>query len=1014
VIGKYTQAVDANWDDRILFPESVPHLFHFDLLYLWMLEKDRDRRPRTWRDRIEGWHYLTALFLLGEVYVEEEPLREPFLVYTRPFGIEKVSWLVTHSSESPERLGVLSPTVLVRPLPDFTGIALSRWQQTFGDLTKRTDEIRHFVGLAVSRLREGESQAVPSFRTRLAAVLDREFGRQPMANSPSGRDVTVPVLRSLGWARPRLEAEGPVQVNLLVRESGGLQARVYVPRCTTCNELLTRTSEEAPVEVRGAAFQLSCPKGHSNELSLADFLIWYRGNGQVVAWRDDRQVPLERGVPPLRTIRGIQIDMEWNTGNVAGDRRRFLRLSFPEMAVSEHRLEEIFFDQVVVPGRLENFRGLPIRPEWIDALENPGQVVPEVDTSIPKIRYRGLRLGGWPVPVPKNLGGLSLQIREDLALGIYPDPLKVGSDWKWFRVFLDGPGRREYRLICANGDPVLPWVVEVTNSAPELVSLESASDPQTGVGFYSRRPTTEPVAGLPTSKADIGVDFGTSNTLIAFHRLGLAGDRSQIETLRPKDLLLVAGWLAPPAGTWQGSIADFLPARDYRASTDDDHLIPSALWMISDQQARYVVRWDSHKPIPSAEPLAGFKWDPEGGSFKRERYAYLLEVLLLTLPASLSQMSRTRRVTEVTFGFAFPLAFTQGLRDRMLELFEDLKKDLLRLTGLTTQFVHISESAACVRAFGKPKYGETYLVADMGGGTIDLVLFQAKEEGVVDIHQIGSLRFAGEHYIQALAIKKGGKAGVDDFVWQLRDSIANGRARGEDPDAERILNRLVIFALEFLRTMVLAQRKQHEGLAIRLVLVGNGWHLADALQERAEEIGARPFFLEFYHEFMERLGETNLSIYDEGPVKELPSSKHLIVRGALINTVRDKRQELRDEASPSKLPAGRTMILNPPERPSIRIGWEQIIGKAGSVALVSVPRTDLQGEYLDFELNGMPPLSASWRDEVLRAFGIRAESAIPYPSKEQLRDLIEIKGNRIERGPLQVILEECWREELSR
>jgi hypothetical protein len=1020
--GKYAQVVDTNWDDRVLFPESVPHLFHFDLLYLWMLEKEPDRRPRTWRERIEGWRYLAALFLLGELYAEEEPIREPFVAYTRPFGIESVAWLVTRSDEKLERLGVLSPTVLVRPLPDFTAEALSHWKKRFGDLTKRADEIRHFIDLAVGRLLDGESQSVPSFRARLAAVLEREFGRQAMAISPAGRDVTVPVLRSIGWAKPRLEAEAPVQVNLLVRESGGLRARVYVPRCTVCNELLTRTSEQEPVEVRGPGFQLICPRGHVNNLSLADFLIWYRGKGQVVAWRDDRQVPLDRGAPPLRTIRGIQIDMEWNTGNVAGDRRRFLRLSFPEMTVREHRLEEILFDKLLVPGALHEFKGLPIRLEWIDALQNPELIVPEVDTGAPRVIYRNLQLGGWPVPVARPLGGLSLQVREDLAVGVYPNPEKVGSGWNWFRAFVDGPGRREHRLRCDRGIPVLPWVVETTNGKLGFITLESASDPKIGATFYAEPANrTDSVSGLPEATAHVGLDFGTSNTLVAFHQIEHGGGLGQIQTLLPEQLLEIVAWLAPPVlNEWEGATGDFLPPRNYRKSADDRHIIPSALWMLQDRQVQYFIRWDGREPVPRSQPISGFKWDPPGGSLGRERLAYLQEVLLLTFPSLLAQTVQSQRVVAIELGLAFPLAFDNEARTGMRSLLDRLQQDLLRLTGLSLQFAHLNESAACVNAFGTFRHGETFLVADMGGGTIDVALFTASLKGGRELHQIGSLRLAGEDGIRALAIRKGSRSAGDEVAWRLRDVIAQGRAKeifGKDSDAQSIAQRLTVFAFELLRIMVIAHRKLHGLQGIRIVLVGNGWHLADAFSDRARQRGARAFFKEFYSQYIRQLGEPDLELYEGEPLGSVPTSKHLVVRGALENTLESHKQELDDDdVRLSRLPAGRTMIFEPPQRSVVQLGWEHILGQDEEVALHGVAPSDLRPEFLRFEQREIPELKESWKLTLLDAFDARQEADIPCPDEPQLRRSVgrSIEGHRIGRGPLQVILEECWREELSR
>jgi hypothetical protein len=1017
VTGKYTLVVDANWDDRILFPESVPHLFHFDLFYLWMLERDPDRRSRAWSERIEGWRYLTALFLLGELLVEEEEIREPFLAFTRPFGIERVSWLKGRTG--PDQFGVLSPTVLVRPLPDFTGPVLDRWRQELGDLSRRGDEIRHFVDLAVGRLTEGENPSQPTFRSRFARVLEREFGARPLAHAPGGRQVSVPFLHSLGWARPRLKAEAPSDVSLLVRDGGDRQIRTYVPRCSRCSELLTRTLEEPPIDVRGSSFQTVCPQGHTNELSLANLLIWYRSTGQIVVWRDDHQTPVES--PPPRNVQGAKVDIEWNEGRVGGDRRRrFLQLRFPDVTVREHSLEEIFFEKILVPGRLEGFRGLPIRPEWIDVLQNPEQVEPDADPSVPRIVYRNLSLGGWPVPVSRVFGGLSLAMREDLALGLYPDPARMGPDWKWFRAFLDGPGRDEHSLGCVGAEPVFPWISETSNGLPQVIWTGLPTDPGTGATFIPRRPA--PGAVLPPARAHVGIDFGTSNTLIGFYEIERGGGLGQPATLAPEALLDLVAWLAaPPAGApWEGATGGFLPPRGYRSTAEDRHLIPSALWMMNhQQQIRHLVRWDGREPLPGAEALSGFKWDLPRGTRESERHAYLREVLLLGLPAILAQTARMQTVTDVDLGFAFPLAFDYDARSKMLGLLDRLGSGLQQITGLRFHFMHLNESQACVNAFGMFRQGETFLVADMGGGTIDVALFTMGYEGRTEMHQIGSLRFAGEDGLWALAKKKGSSKPGDTTYWRLRDLIMHGQARelyGRDRDGQKVVDRLVTYSFEYLRTMVAAFRRQQPGKAIRVVLVGNGWHLADALSDRARQRGAPRFFSELYRHFLEQLGEPDLELYQGDPLRNLPSSKHLVVRGALENTAEVQRQELPEEGNLSRLPAGRSLFFEPPQRDPIRIGWEHILGEDESVALQGISRADLRPEHLRIDFGDMPPPAATWRPELLDAFQARDESGIPYPDEPQLRRRIasSIERNRVGLGPLQVILEDRWREELSK
>src|ERR1043166_3334946 len=115
-MGKYSDIVNTSWVDMTLYAESIPHLLHWDLAYLWILEKDH-LKPESWEEKIEAWRYLVGLFIVGELEAEEEPIHTPFLAHTQPYGINKVFWVSLRGTK--QRVGVLSPTVLVRTLTGF-------------------------------------------------------------------------------------------------------------------------------------------------------------------------------------------------------------------------------------------------------------------------------------------------------------------------------------------------------------------------------------------------------------------------------------------------------------------------------------------------------------------------------------------------------------------------------------------------------------------------------------------------------------------------------------------------------------------------------------------------------------------------------------------------------------------------------------------------------------------------------------------------------------------------------
>ena len=149
-MSKFTEIVDRPWVNLDLLAESIPHLLHWDLAYLWMLEKHKAERPKTWEERISAWKYLVAQLLLDRLIVEKVKIDPPLIQHTAPFGLETVSWLRIKGID--KAVGVLSPVALVRPLPDYDDGLLAAWQAEIpdpglNDSTKH--DLQHLLASAV-------------------------------------------------------------------------------------------------------------------------------------------------------------------------------------------------------------------------------------------------------------------------------------------------------------------------------------------------------------------------------------------------------------------------------------------------------------------------------------------------------------------------------------------------------------------------------------------------------------------------------------------------------------------------------------------------------------------------------------------------------------------------------------------------------------------------------------------------------------------------------------------------
>jgi hypothetical protein len=308
----------------------------------------------------------------------------------------------------------------------------------------------------------------------------------------------------------------------------------------------------------------------------------------------------------------------------------------------------------------------------------------------------------------------------------------------------------------------------------------------------------------------------------------------------------------------------------------------------------------------------------------------------------------------------------------------------------------------------------------MGGGTMDLSFFTFGNAGVNDIHQIGSVEFAGETFVRALTRKKQPDVQKQEATyWKLKDSINSEKSKDEyggDDAAQIIVHRLGGLAFEFLRTLVTAYRQIEPERPIKLVLVGNGWHLAEAFSAETQKRGAKRLFKEHYEHLLGQLDEYNLSLYFGAPLPSLPSSKHLTVIGALRNVSGpQKKKELNDDLNLSKLPAGRDFGFNTTLGQLKRIEWHELVGEAQ--ALDGYTKQQLTGGGSYYELKKVPDLVEPWKSYLLNLFGVHDEADIPYPDDSNLREKIyaSIDGHpaKIFKGPLQIILEQRWRDWLT-
>ncbi|HKO60515.1 MAG TPA: hypothetical protein VJV03_05090 [Pyrinomonadaceae bacterium] len=1007
-MSKFTDIVDSPWVNLSLYAESIPHLLHWDLAYLWILEKHPSERPVTWEEPINAWKYLVSQLLMDQLTIEKVAIDPPLIEYTKPFGLDTVSFLKIRDINEP--VGVLSPVVLVRPLPDYKRTSLSDWRAALsdpGENDSTKNDLKHLIAAAVESL---QHQGGDSFATRLGKCIETEFAPEPTGVPANTRPVQYSFLERLGWSF-RQDIPNIRNVPIFVR-SGRVEANLWIPRCENCRELLTRADTEPAIDVTSDVVTVGCGNCTTqHQFAADDFLVWFRATEQVTLWRRDGITSLPiKGFPPVPTSNRDELVFQWNPGPLHGElKKRFLKLRFPGRTLVERSINEISYTKVIVPGALTgDFKGLPFRNEWLSAVANLDVVRIEVDPVLKQLIYRNVKINGLPVEVDIRFGNVSIETDDALHVGLYPNPRLMPAAWKSYRAFAAGNHRDRY-VMKQGSRSILPWLVHFDSGSPSAFSAET-QDGQMGVTFRVQVQLEAPQTDRE-EQVNVGIDFGTTNTLVY---IAPPNSSKTIEpekfALRPSALSKNILWFGEAEAVRDAPIADFIPSATRGQASTDPYLIPTALWVGTNGE---LLRWDATPPIAGMTPNGDFKSnDPTTPPL---RLAYLKELMFLTVPQMIRQGAVGKEGVKLNLGFAFPLAFGFRARQEMGEILHKIKI-ALEASGCKADVFSISESRACVRAFGKPRPNEHYLVADMGGGTLDLALFTARATGEdPTMHQIGSLRYAGEDYVRAFADQ-----GQQD-VWTIRDAIASGRSwqnYGGNPEAGKILHRFVAYAFEFLRTMLMAFRQKDKTAAVRLILVGNGWHLADAFSRATGQQGSPAVFEDHYTDLVKKLGvpDLNLDPYLRMSETPPPSSKHLVVIGALKNSWDGEgRRELNyQETELPKLPAGRGMQLGTNESGK-RFEWHDLVGDG--ITLESYSLGELQADSVFF-LDEMAPLSESWRKHLLEQFRCKDIQELPYPEERQIRDELEPSIQspppRVGKGPLQIILEQSWVRRLIR
>jgi len=972
----------TNWNGLSIKPSSIPHLLHWDLAYLWALEQAPDQLSLSWASRVAAWKRLLDLFIGGELTVVEGEVPTNLKRLLGGYGLTSVREL-RHSGRV---VGILSPITIVRPLPDVSATECELIP--IPDPAKR-DGVIHLLKLLADSLQSVRSGSTPVISALHSIIEDQWIDRQQaLATADLSGGITGPstsvldtvhtlqLLRSYESV-PEIASSNVVAVQANVFDRFGNR---FVPTCGQCAKhpaLLSARNQE-PVVCESDKIHLKCPVCDSlNAVPLENLFISFPSSERTKAiiWTDRVTVGDDpvKSPPPPASRSGNRIEFEWTASESMHADRRFLALQLETpYPIEEASVRSIFYSKFLDCGSAGP--SMPLKLEWANWLIG----WPTIVRNEPDIVFAGIRVQGLPQEFHKVHAGLSIARASELGVCVFPRQEIEG--WSDYRVFLTGElkGWKISRATDDGSRNVSDALIQVPG-IPRLVAVENVGRGDTGA-LWKRN-----VELIPTGSntIDIGLDFGTTSTVLAFHATGECHG-----FLTQGDILQNIDWLAKPQSEKHRG-GGILPV-----GAGDNTLFPSALWVSHSNQCRGI-RWSGiNTAIPGSEARGDLKWTTGNNDTARLRTEYLTELLFWSIPAILRRSKFYSTPASINLGVAFPLAFSHPQRTSFRDSLKTLQTTSRERFGMALTCYSISESDACVEVIGTIKPKEMFIVADMGGGSLDVAVVKAwdsKLDGNSHLLQIGSVKYGGEICIRHLA-------GVDDErYWELRDSLARGVP---DPafstaGAKTLYDMHIPRALELLRIQIESLRTTGVQGHIKVVLVGNGWRLSTLTDLHQDPHSA---FCDRYQPLLHAMGCEDVSLWT-APISD-GNTKHIVALGSRKNATSGQQKELENATISGKLPSGRT--INVAGR---KIDWWELVGPGGLV--VEGPDGDIKAGISQIEKDYQPTPSKSWRTYLQNAF---PQNHANVPTEEALlQKLVQSLSNgRFQVGPLQIILEHFW------
>ncbi|MBK7823517.1 MAG: hypothetical protein IPJ61_21255 [Tessaracoccus sp.] len=606
----------------------------------------------------------------------------------------------------------------------------------------------------------------------------------------------------------------------------------------------------------------------------------------------------------LARATGPQVEyLRWGKAGVGGGRSvtigRF-RLEFPNLGVIEPH--QICYPRVPAFQREDGAPVVPVLPVLhryldcvdvgqLDRLRDQGQLGHiEGDEYVARLPL----LGGAGEPAEVRLPLFSYagktgaeSVIRDVNLRVWPN--LPTTTWRHYLVGLSATGPGATPML--GPDRRLRMFVRGASTGfTELTSVQRAGEAL--VGRLKERPTWVAIEVADAGKLDatvaragglfevpavedkalgnnlnVGLDFGTSNTCVAFQIQG----SKEIELVRPVaetdwSLYIVRAGIEPavhrgpdlwPGRTGFGPSEDLYPSEILFRRTRGDQ----------SQSLGDIANWtygvDFGIPIAGIDPafaetdhiISEFKWSAmlEGSVFHKPVALLQAQYIAATLMNAVVRFGIRQGAmpAEVYVRYSYPMAFGPGDHTVLEKAVEHLSEALPGATGMRWSILPgASESEAAAQSNDDRKAVEVFL--DMGGGSTDIAI-RTKEPESNDAWNnvyVTSVRYAGAALLAAYAGTRqstclAAGASVDQLRRKVRESTSASNvvkdSRLFNPNRERArVNRtdhfygyvvelaarmLAAGVIEgrFARTAVVGVDDQDNEISIAIHLLGNGW-----------------------------------------------------------------------------------------------------------------------------------------------------------------------------------------------